>query len=159
MSHITIHHVVSVDVRSTDTQLLDDVAATLPESDAPYVGGEYDGPARGTPDTDATLSDGEERLTARVAFVNGTVAGDGASYDGVEEASTLFDTLAALGLSNAAAYTLRHYKTPMGAVSSGEVQAFYEENPDLQPVDGDGEAYVPTSFRPEHHVVAEESGN
>ena len=124
----------------------------------------YDGPARHTSDDDPSLADGEERLTARVAFVLNTVTvtdGDGntTTYDGAEEASTLYKTLAGLDLSSAGSYSIQHYKSPVGAVTTEEVQAFYREHPDLQPTDADGKAYVPTSFSPERHIVAAESGN
>jgi len=153
-----LHHVVNVDVRSTDTQLLDDVAAALPTDDHPAVGPEYDGPNRFSADDYPSLSDGEERLTARVSFVAGTVDVDGTTYDGAEGASTRYMALADVGVSGAAAYTLRHYKSPVGGVTTEEVREWYETHPDAQPVDDQGESYVPSSWDPKHHIADKISG-
>lgn len=163
MTHLTLHHVVHVTAESTDTDLLDALADVLPADNHPAVGPEYDGPNRLTSDAAPDLPDGTERLTARVSYVAGAVEvenddGTTTTYDGAEEASTLYAALADMDLSGAE-YDLRHYRSPVGAVTTADVQAFYEENPDLQPTDADGEPFVPTSFDPSRHVVAEESGN
>ncbi|ELZ84403.1 hypothetical protein C453_12691 [Haloferax elongans ATCC BAA-1513] len=132
---------------------LDAIASDLPDGDAPYIGPEYDGPPRLTPDDDPTLSDGEERLTARVSFVSDTVEADGTTYDGSAEATALFDALTSHDLPKDA--TVRHYRSPTGGVTSAEVQAWYEAHPDEQPVNDDGEAFVPSSWDPSRHVVSE----
>ncbi|RDZ53110.1 hypothetical protein C5C07_15355 [Haloferax sp. Atlit-4N] len=149
MSHFELHHVVTLTVES-DPDTLDALQSELPADDSPAVGPEYDGPQRTTTEEDDSLSDGEERLTARVTFVSGTIDVDGTTYDGATEAADLFDRLAAAVPSGA---TLTHYRSPTGGVTSSDVQAWYEDHPEEQPTDDNGDAFVPSSWDPSRHVV------
>lgn len=54
-------------------------------------------------------------------------------------------------------WEIREYLSPLGSVSSSEVQQFYEDNPDLQPEDEDGEPYIPTSWDSSNHELLYES--
>ncbi|WP_042662553.1 hypothetical protein [Haloferax sp. ATB1] len=149
MSHLVLHHVVTLTVDS-DPDTLDTLQSELPADGAPFVGPEYDGPQR--IDDDDSLSDGEERLTARVTFVSGTIDVDGTTYDGATEAADLYSRLAAAVPSGA---TLTHYQSPTGGVTSSDVQAWYEDHPEEQPTDDNGDAFVPSSWDPSRHVVSE----
>jgi len=148
-----IHHIIQLDVTTTDTDLLDALESDLPGADAPETGPEYDGPQRVTDAPD--LESGEERLAARVSFVCDPVEVDGTTYDGPTAAADLYDRLTAYALPTGA--TVRHYKSPVGGVSRQEVAAWYDAHPEEQPTDDDGEPYVPASWSPENHIVDETS--
>lgn len=145
MSHLTLRHAVHLDVTTTDGDLLDALEADLPTDGADEVAEEYDGPRRVTDAAD--LADGEERLTARVT-VQDTDATGASTH-----ASDLFDALTAHDLPTDA--TVRHYRSPTGGVSADDVAAWYRDNPEEQPTDDDGVAYIPTAWDPDHHVVSE----
>ena len=144
------HHVVSLVVATDDSALVDDLVAELPADDGPATGPEYDGPDRGVPEDAA---DGVERLAARVTYVVDTVDVDGTTYDGPAEAADLYARLTGYDLPAGA--VVRHYLSPCGGVTTKEVRAWYEANPDAQPVDQDGEPYVPTSWDPSLHMIDE----
>ena len=55
-------------------------------------------------------------------------------------------------------YEVRHYKSPLGGVTRSEVETWYENHPDEQPTDDEGEAYIPSAFDSGRHVVDETSG-
>jgi hypothetical protein len=150
MTHFDTYHVVRLTVQSSDTTLLDELEAELPDADAPEIGPEYDEPNRRTDNQSA-----DEILTGRVTAQtvyadDGTVTHDGATY-----ASTLYDTLTSYDCSETTAHRIMHYESPVGAVTRSEVRDWYEAHPDSQPVDADDEPYVPASWDPAQHTHSE----
>lgn len=151
MTHMNVHNIIRLDVTSTDTALLDNLEAELPADGDPEVGDEYDGPQRTTPEDAA---EGEERLYARVALQT-TYTQDGSMNQyGETYATNLYDALSGYDFSGSS-YTLQHYKSPTGAVTSDEVQEWYEENPDALPTDEDGDSFIPNVWNPSNHIIEE----
>lgn len=147
MAHINIRHCVRGTVVSTDGTVLDSVEAELPAEDADDLGNEYSNSRQAEVD-DSGAETGAEVVSFRVTF-DSTSAG-------VTAAEDLYATLTGLDLSGADSYELVCYETPEGAVRADDVRQYYEENPDEQPTDQDGESYVPSSWDPANHIVAEE---
>lgn len=154
--HLDVQHHVKVDVTSSDSTVLDSVESALPEVSADEVGPEYDGPQRSN--SSPELAEGEERLVSRVVLQTTYDSNGGVHTYAETHAQNLYDTLTSYDASRASSFTIRHYESPTGGVTADDVRAFYEENPDLQPTDEDGEAYVPSSFDPTNHIIAEENG-
>lgn len=70
----------------------------------------------------------------------------------------LYNIILAHGLAEKAEdWELQVYRTPEGGVYYKDVQAFYEDNPDLQPEDENEEAYIPTAWNPSNHELLYES--
>lgn len=145
MTHLKVHPIVRVSVTSTDSALLDSLEAEFPAADDPAVGPEYEGPTRIADSSE--LADGEERLVARVSY----------AVDEDSPAKALYDALTGYDLSGST-YEIRLYESPTGGVTADAVRAYYEQNPGDQPIDADGETYVPPSWDPNQHVVDETSG-
>lgn len=72
------------------------------------------------------------------------------------DADAIFDDVAA-DLAGADEHALRVVQTPLGAVTTDDVQAWYEAHPDQQPVDDNGDPYIPTTWDPERHVEREDT--
>jgi len=154
MTHIEPEHHVSLNVTTTDNQLLDALVADLPADGDDEVGQEYDGPNR---DSDEPyLADEEEQLRARIVLQT-TYDSNGDVHRYAEtHATNLYEALSAHDFGSAD-YEVSHYLSPTGGVTSSDVADYYEKNPDEQPVDEDGEAYVPSSWDPTSHIVSEVS--
>lgn len=75
-----------------------------------------------------------------------------------DDARALADDLEA-ELGGMDSYEVRVYETPLGAVSTAEVRAYYEALPEEElPTDEEGEPYVPSTWDPERHLLEERSG-
>jgi hypothetical protein len=154
MGHIELHDHVTVEITSTDTDLLDDLEAELPADDADSVGPEYDGPNRVSDGPD--LNTDEERLSARVTFVD--TEDNGTTTTSADHATDLYDRLT--GYDLVGGYEIRHYESPVGGVLASDVRAYYEELPESErPTDADGEPYVPSAWDPSNHTVSLTEGN
>ena len=150
MSHLELEQQVSLEVVSTDVELLDSLESESPDADSPQVGAEYSGPTR------RVVDDSEaERLTARVVFQTTYTEDQSVQQHAETYAENLYNSLTNYDLSQTESYQIRHYQSPTGGVTVNVVRDFYEKNPDLQPTDEDGEAYIPNSFNLEHHIVSE----
>jgi len=149
----TIYHVVQGQIRTTDTALLDQIEANLPDEGDVILATEY-GQSR------TENEDGTETLSARMNFARGeTELPDGTTVTGEQAASQLFQQVASADLAaKADDWELRHYQSPDGAVTLSALEDWYEKHPDRQPTDEDDEKYVPSQWNPEHHTVAFESG-
>ena len=76
--------------------------------------------------------------------------------DDKEDADAIYEDLKP-DLQEMDEWEIREYLSPLGGVTTEEVQQFYEDNPDLQPEDEDGEAYIPTAWNPSNHELLYES--
>jgi len=163
MSHLDIRHVVQGRITTDDGQLLDQIEQALPSEDDVTLGNEFGKTRR--PETDDNGNEtGNEMLSARMTFApdgKEVLDDDGNVIDTIDPkqaASDLFQQVANSELADKAEnWELRHYRSPEGAVTASDVQAYYENNPNEQPADGDGEPYVPSSWDPANHIVDETS--
>jgi len=143
MSHLEPKEKVTATLVSDDADLLDAIGAELPAEGDGEVGAEYAVRRR-------THGSGGEIFSIRV-----TLEDDG-GVDAATHAADLYAALTGYDLDGRAdRHEVRHFRAPVGAVSTSAVEQYYEENPGEQPVDEDGEAYVPESWTPSNHVVDE----
>lgn len=149
MTH-DVHHMVVVTVRTDDTALLDSVESEFPASDLETAHHEYDGPQRET--EGEQLEAGEERLTGRVTFA------DTASTSAESYASGFYDAVTAYDFSEATYYEVKHYISPVGGTTVADVREWYEQHPDQQPTDENGDSYIPDVWNPDNHIIGKDSG-
>ena len=139
-----VRYCVSGSLITTDAELLDAIQAALPPTDSPRLGMEYTESREPAEDSDA------ERLAARMTFAD--------SEQGQARAEYLFEEVTTHDLATVAEdCSVRLYRTPEGGVTQQEVREYYETHPDEQPVDEDGEPFVPSSWDPERHIIDESS--
>lgn len=179
MTHLDVRHVVQGRVISSDTAFLDSIQTELPDRDGVTLGSEFAVSRTAVIDVDA------EQLTARMTFaddgsefadVNGVTkrvvdrestdestvsrsdVSDADIFGPATAARRLFETVASSDLAaNADDWELRLYRSPEGAVTSEQVQQWYESHPSEQPTqtldDGSTESFVPSAWNPEHHII------
>ena len=61
-------------------------------------------------------------------------------------------------LGSADQFFLDVFATPLGGVTVDEIREWYENHPDGQPVNDDGERYIPESWDPSNHTLEETRG-
>lgn len=149
-----IRHCVGGSITTTDTDLLDAIETELPDESGVLLGAEYE-------HTRTENDDGSETLRARMTFASDDteVERNGTVVTPRKAAGKLFQSVVTHDLaSRADNWEVRQYRTPEGAVLARDVREWYEANPSEQPVDEDGEPYVPDTFDPLNHVINEQTG-
>lgn len=148
MSHIDTYPTVAGYVRSADASLLDDIEAALPGLDDDVTGA--------TLRLDRTANDdGTETLSGFITFD----PDDTTDVTAEQAAQRTMDAIRGHPLADQADdWAVRQYRTPTGGVSTDEVRAWYEANPEAQPTDDDGEPFIPSTWDPLRHLAAEETG-
>lgn len=185
MTHLETRYVVNGRIESTDTALLDEIQAALPEEDDAVLGNEYSVSRSAVRDADGNET-GAEVMSGRMTFApdgseftrdsdgntlvvvesnprDGEVSKanvDDADIFGPEQAAqAVFDGIVNTDLAGKAdGWRVWMYESPEGGVTVSDVQEWYESDKARQPEDEDGEKYVPSSFNPENHILVEETG-
>jgi len=141
---MNVQYCVKVQLVSSDSDLLDQVQHDFPSAQSPRVGAEY-------ASTRVPAADGDaERLTVRMTFASGV--------QGKARAEYLYEQLIGTALTDRAdSWSVQLYQTPEGGVTPQEVETWYENNPDEQPVNDDGDAVIPSTWKPENHITRADS--
>lgn len=148
---LDVRHSIQARICSTDSDLLDLLEAEWPPDI--LLGAEQS-------HSRVTNDDGSETLTLRTTFESdGTEADDGGTtVTPSDVASDLYATLTGYDLAGRATeHMVRHYRTPEGGNHVDAIRDWYESNPDKQPTDDDGEAFVPKMWDPQNHVIQEDA--
>ncbi len=175
MSHIDTRYVVNGRIESDDTTLVDTIEKELPNEGDPVLGNEYDLSRSPVLDEDGNETN-VEVLSSRMTFAPDgsefTVDADGniievkdsSNYDSAdifgpaEAAQQFYQTIVTHDLAaKADGWRVWVYRSPEGGVTAEDVRAWYKEDMDRQPLNEDGEPYVPSNFDPHNHVLKEES--
>lgn len=153
MTHIDLRYTVQGSIETTDQTLLDAIEDALPADNDEALGNEYSLTRTDVPDSD------KERLSARMTFTAEEFElEDGTVVTPKEAAESVYQNVVSHDLaSKADNWQIKLYRSPEGGVLASDVQAWYEENPNEKPTDDDGEAYIPSSWNPENHVLKEKS--
>jgi hypothetical protein len=78
-------------------------------------------------------------------------------FDQEDDGISLFEGLKP-HIQSASEYEMKVYPSPVGGVSTEAVQAYFEENPSKRPKDSDGDPYIPTTWKPDDHLIDEVEG-
>jgi hypothetical protein len=152
--HIDVRYCIRGEVQTDDSKLLDTIESELPNASEVTLGAEYSANRIAEAED---LADREERLSARMTFAGESKEVNGTTVTPHGAAKQVFTKLTTHNLaSKASDWYVEMYRTPEGAVTADNVQAYYEEYPDEQPTDGNGESYVPSSWDPTNHVEMRE---
>jgi len=151
---LDVRHVVSGRIVSGASAFLDQIQSNLPDESAVTLGNEFTVTRRASRDDQS-----KEVLRARMTFApTGTAVElpDGSMVTPEKAAAQLFQSVANSDLAaQADNWELRHYLSPEGGVTASSVQAWYENHPDEQPTDEEGESVVPSRWEPDNHTISE----
>lgn len=159
---MNVRYVVSGQIVSSDSTLLDTIESELPTEDDIILGNEFSKSRK--PETDESGTEtGNEILSARMTFAAEDVElQDGTIVTSKESATSLFNAVVSADLATkASGWTVRLYRSPEGGVTVSDVREWYESHPDEQPTreapDESEEPYVPNRWNPNNHVLMEET--
>jgi hypothetical protein len=155
MPHLETKSHVEIEVLSTDSSLLDEIQNKSPSEDEEGVLTVYGGVHR-IDESDIREED-RHKISVLVAFEDILKEDGTVKTSGESQADDLYTEIKNLSYGSDDSYSIRQYVSPVGGVRTETVKDYYEENPEEKPVDDEGEAYTPSSFRPENHVVKETS--
>lgn len=149
MSHIDLKHVLNIRVYSESSSFLDAAEAHIDAvASEVYEEREYH-ITQGVEEERAEDGKVAQYVDVRVPYLSSEAQAALDAFDWVAGQMAEHSSQVADG-----SY-MRLYKSPTGGVTAQQVQAWYEEHPEEQPTDSEGEGYIPSSWQPENHIIEE----